>query len=296
MALQAIYVNESKMKMRKKALNFLSKYVFIDPIKTSLFLFFACLIVIILLTIFTTKTGYTSDFYQNVLVEAHGMLFDILILGVLLFWMNTFSEKNREIQKLQDELTFYCEYNQPEATFHVSKIIRQLNNLGIYKFNLVRIFLEEASMLGIFFEETAFIGNWLDKAFFNSGNFTECKFITCECRRTDFTEAELNLCSFIDSKLVFTDFTEAKLYKTEFSKSILSSTFFTNAELSYCNFSNSKLDSVNFEGTNLYKCDLTQYEFMDDINFKNATLQECKLLKKDIDKFKAANLIDNEIL
>jgi BTB/POZ domain-containing protein KCTD9 len=272
------------------------KYILVDPIRTSLFLFFVCLLVVIILTISTTSKGYSKDFYENILVEAHGMLFDILILGVLLYWMNKFGEKHREIEKLKDELHYYCEYNQPEATFHVSKIIRQLNKLGVYDITLVRVFLEEASLLGNTFDGSKFIGNWLNKAFFHTGEFTNCSFVKSECVFTNFTEAELSFCKFIDCDLNMADFTDASLHKVEFTDCNLAATLFANATLSYCDFSKSTLSYTVFDGASLTNCNLTDYKLIEEVDFTSATIQNCKILKKDLPFFKDATLLDNEVI
>lgn len=73
---------------------------------TSYVLFLAALVVIGLSLWF-----YDFEFLENILVEAHGMLFDLLVIGVFLFWLQSLGEKRRErrlnIQRWQEEISDY---------------------------------------------------------------------------------------------------------------------------------------------------------------------------------------------
>ncbi len=49
-----------------------------------------------LVVIRLSRSYYDGDFMENVLVEAHGMLFDILVIGVLILALNKLVEKRVE--------------------------------------------------------------------------------------------------------------------------------------------------------------------------------------------------------
>ncbi|VAW27389.1 hypothetical protein MNBD_BACTEROID06-768, partial [hydrothermal vent metagenome] len=66
------------------------------PILTS----FIVLTLLAILILGLSMPYYLADFdniYMNVLAEAHGMIFDILIIGILLFWLRQVGEEKQRI-------------------------------------------------------------------------------------------------------------------------------------------------------------------------------------------------------
>src|SRR5690606_24599611 len=50
---------------------------------------------------------YLSDFdsfIAQILAEAHGMIFDIAVIGILIFWLNQNGEKRQRIRTYKDEI------------------------------------------------------------------------------------------------------------------------------------------------------------------------------------------------
>jgi len=70
----ALRVFKIKLKVRK---------LFINPVFISFLVFIFFAIIIIRYT--TIKYGYDDDFFKSVLIEAHGMLFDLCIIGGLFY-------------------------------------------------------------------------------------------------------------------------------------------------------------------------------------------------------------------
>ncbi len=285
--------NKRVVAIQKKAKKTID-YVVEDSVRMSLALFIACLVIVFILTVYTTKQGYTSEFYENILVEAHGMLFDILILGAFVFWINKRGDKVREIKRLENELKYYIEYTRPEATFHVSKIITQLNDLGVYKLNLIRVYLEGASMLCARFEDTQFIGNWLSRAFFHEGIFEKCFFHRSECNETNFELAEITECRFIDCSFDATKFKETVFSAVQFEGCDFRSADFTEANLYSCTFINCTMRHCHFEEAAFHSCDLTGIK--DTVmNFWDcAAIQKSKINGTDKDAFKDAEIDEPE--
>ena len=248
-----------------------------SPINISLIVFATCTIAIILLVIFTVDGGYNKDFYENILVEAHGMLFDILVIGILIYWMNRMGDRQREIERLQKELKYFQEYFNPEATFHVSKTISLLKELGVKELKLVRLYLENASMLGWEFEKTLFMGCQLSQAFFDNGRFQKCDFIRSDCSLTIFSEAEISNSQFVTCSLNNADFKDASLFNVIFKSSIFTQTDFSFATLSKCSFEESSFIGTNFTEALLENCDLTGINLEHEIEWNNTTIKNCKI-------------------
>lgn len=73
---------------------------------------------------------------KDVIVELHGFLFDLILLGVILLMLEKRQEWKENIQQLMEELDNYRSLEDPSATFEIIKIIKALNKQGITKINL----------------------------------------------------------------------------------------------------------------------------------------------------------------
>jgi uncharacterized protein YjbI with pentapeptide repeats len=271
-------------------------YIINNPIATSLTLLLICSITTVALTLFTTKGGYDGDMYKNILVEVHGMLIELLILGIFLYWLNKFGEQKQNIKRLQDELRYYYEYTGSETTFHVSKIIKQLNNYKIYTFSFIRIFLENASLPGTKFEKTDFIGNWLSDSFFERSIFIDCNFLSCSCDRINLSETNISHTKFIEGTLERAIFLKCDIFSVNFKQCYLANSNFSNSYLSNCIFDRNSLEKSSFKNSVLENCDLTNNNILISADFTNATFKSCKLLKTDLHLFSNAILLDTILL
>ena len=70
---------------------------------------------------------YDKSFWENVLVEAHGLVFDILVLGLIFVWMDTYRQKResiaRDLENLWDLNTLTEEVYQKKKV----NILKRLN-------------------------------------------------------------------------------------------------------------------------------------------------------------------------
>ncbi len=73
---------------------------------------------------------YDGDFMENVLVEAHGMLFDILVIGVLILALNKLVEKRMENQRYRDEIDDFRGWESEEAAYRIAGNLRRLKRNG----------------------------------------------------------------------------------------------------------------------------------------------------------------------
>lgn len=123
-----------------------------DPIFISSVVFVVATIVVIKLTIIIVKSAYDAMFIRDILVEAHGMLFDIFIIGTLIFALHKLVERRLEkkhnIQRWQEEIDDFRGWDEKEATFKIVGNIRRLNRNGITKIGLYGCFLKQAFLVG----------------------------------------------------------------------------------------------------------------------------------------------------
>jgi hypothetical protein len=85
-----------------------------------------------LIVTYISRKHYDGDFMENVLVEAHGMLFDILVIGVLILFLNKLVERRIENRRYLEEIDDFRGWESEEAAY------RNAGNLNRLKRNRYR--------------------------------------------------------------------------------------------------------------------------------------------------------------
>jgi hypothetical protein len=156
------------------------------------FVFFAALVVLSILDIIVC-----IDF-KDVLVEAHGLLFDLLIFGILL----TIYEK---IRKTEEDKTRYIEniddlrgWNDKEAGFKIAGNIKRLNRIGVTEIDL-----------------------------------HNCNLFMTDLSKVKLTNSNLSRANLSESNLSETNLKNAKLNNANLVNCLFSSTNLEHAQLDY---------------------------------------------------------------
>ncbi|MDM8564446.1 pentapeptide repeat-containing protein [Candidatus Halobeggiatoa sp. HSG11] len=167
------------------------------------------------------------EFWGNVLVEGHGMIFDLLIIGVFVFWLHRIGYKQLIIIRYREEIDDYLGWQHQEAMFKIITIIKKLNHWGVSNIHLVEAHLKKA-----FLKEVNLKGANLDGA--------------------NLIEANLTSAHLKNAYLIGADLTRANL-----TGAILINTDLRRADLRGAIFTKAKLRGVNLEGA-MYD-DLTKW-------------------------------------
>ena len=115
-----------------------------NPVRTSFWALILSTFFVIGLTLYLKL--YDPAFLENVLVEAHGMLFDILVIGLFILWLNEKGKKQTEIQRYLDEIDDFRGWKSEEAARRIRGNIVRLNRKGISKIPLYTCYLERANL------------------------------------------------------------------------------------------------------------------------------------------------------
>lgn len=195
--------------------------------------------------------GDSEEMYVNVLTEAHGMIFDILVIGILLYWLREQGEKKQRIRQYKDEIDDFRMWESEEAAFRNAGNIKRLNRYNITKIELVSVFLAKTNLSKVRLKE----------ANLNTANITNSLMIEADLRearmnQTNFENANLNQADLTKTYASGANFKDAFLIKADFAGAFLIKTNFTNAYMMEANLSNCSLTEANFEDANLYKADL----------------------------------------
>ncbi len=221
-----------------------------NPILTSFFV----LIVLTNLVVFLSFPYYLRDFrsyYGELLIEAHGMLFDILIIGILIFWLNKNGEKRQRIKTYKDEIDDFRLWKSEEAAFRIVGNLKRLNRNKIHNLNLVECFLPKTNL-----NYTCLSGSNLNSANLNGSFLIESDLNSSRLNQTNFENANLNQASLRGAYASGANFKDSFLIKADFQNAFLIKTNFRNAKLMETNLNGAFLMGADFEEANLYKADL----------------------------------------
>ncbi len=197
---------------------------------------------------------YINDFelfYENILIEAHGMLFDLLIIGILLVWLNKNGEKQLRIKRYSEEIDDYRHWKSEEATYKIIGNIKRLNKDKITQIELYNAYLRAANL------------NYVDLTGSNMNYVVmdEATLINSSLNRVRLNQASLK---------------NAKINKAELKSSFLGGANCEGASMIKCDLENAQLIKTNLKGA-----------FLMDANLKGAMLagadfSQANLMKADL--------------
>ena len=135
----------SYFQKRTKKLGELFNSIIERPLLTSTIV----LVLVTILVLSLSMRYYLRDFdsfIQQVLAEAHGMIFDIAVIGILIFWLNQNGEIKQRIRTYKDEIDDFRLWESEEAAFRTVGNIKRLNRHKIHEINLVNCYLPRTNL------------------------------------------------------------------------------------------------------------------------------------------------------
>ncbi|WP_246164223.1 pentapeptide repeat-containing protein [Xanthovirga aplysinae] len=232
---------------------------------TSFVVLMVMTVLVVLLSIPFYRENF-REFYRDVLIETHGMLFDLLIIGILLYWLNQNGQRLIQIRRYKDEIDDFRLWQSEEAAFRTVGNIKRLNRNNIYSINLVNCFLAKTQL-----SHVNLSGSNLNNANLSHSKLVECNFEGARLNQTNLENANLNQINMESAYASGANFKDAVMIKANLAKSFLIKANFTNAFLMEANLNDSNLAGVDFENANLYKADLR--------NAKGLTLEQLEHVK-----------------
>jgi BTB/POZ domain-containing protein KCTD9 len=197
---------------------------------------------------------YIADFhemYMNVLAEAHGMLFDIAVIGILMFWLNKNGEKRLRIRTYKDEIDDFRLWESEEAAYRTVGNVKRLNRHNIYNINLVNCYLVKTNLNHVILKEAN-----LNYGNLTSANLIESNLENARLNQTNLENANLNQAILTGAYASGANFKDAFLIKANLEKAFLIKSNFKNAFLMEANLNGAYLNGADLENANLYKADL----------------------------------------
>lgn len=212
------------------------------------------LVVITILVLSLSLKYYIRDFdsfWQQVLAEGHGMIFDIAVIGILLFWLNQNGEKRQRIRTYKDEIDDFRLWESDEAAFRTVGNLKRLNRHGIYEINLVNCYLTKTNLNYVNLK-----GSNLNSANISHSSLIESNLENTRLNQTNLENSNLNQVNLKGAYASGSNFNDAFLIKAQLEGAFLIKTSFKNAFLMEANLRNSYLMGADLENASLYKADL----------------------------------------
>lgn len=214
-------------------------------------------IVLVLITIIVLALSmpyYLHDFaafIPQVLAEAHGMIFDIAVIGILLFWLNQNGEIRQRIRTYKDEIDDFRLWESEEAAFRTVGNIKRLNRHKIHEINLVNCHLPRTNLNYVNLSASN-----MNSANISQSSLIESNLENARLNQTNFENSNLNQAILKGAYASGANFKDAFLIKAQFENAFLIKANFSNAFLMEANLQNCYVMGADFENASLYKADL----------------------------------------
>lgn len=211
------------------------------------------LAVVTLLVLSLSLKYYINDFdnfWMQILGEAHGMVFDIAIIGLLIFWLNQNGEIRQRIRTYKDEIDDFRLWESDEAAFRTVGNIKRLNRHKIFEINLVNCYLTRTNLNYVVLK-----GSNLNSANLSHASLIESNLESTRLNQTNLENSNLNQANLNGAYASGANFKDAFLIKSQFENAFLIKSNFKNAFLMEANLRGSYLMGADFENASLYKAD-----------------------------------------
>jgi BTB/POZ domain-containing protein KCTD9 len=192
-----------------------------------------------------------TSFIPQILAEAHGMIFDIAVIGILLFWLNQNGEVRQRIRTYKDEIDDFRLWESEEAAFRTVGNIKRLNRHKINEINLVNCYLARTNL-----NYVNLSGSNINSCNLSQSSLIESNLENTRLNQTNFENSNLNQADLKGAYASGANFKDSFLIKTQFESAFLIKANFYNAYLMEANLQNSYLMGADFENASLYKADL----------------------------------------
>ncbi len=118
----------------KKLYEFYKKVTRSESVRIGIYVLIGSTVIVMLLSFFYGDYSNVSEpgFWEGLRVEAHGMLFDILVIGVIVLLLNKLTEKDIDNRRYLEEIDDFRGWESEEAAY------RNAGNLNRLKRNRFR--------------------------------------------------------------------------------------------------------------------------------------------------------------
>lgn len=160
---------------------------------------------------------YNDQYFKphDILVEFHGLVFDLLIFGILITIYDSIKSKQEKITRYREEIKDYAGWKSDEAKYRIRGLVKRLIELKAKKVELYSCHIINCPY---------------------TENMMDWKFGNAKLYKSFFIHCNLSKSSFYLSELYESDFCEVNLTKCNFGMAILDDCWFRKCTLIETNF------------------------------------------------------------
>lgn len=228
----------------------------------------------------------TRGFVANILAEAHGMLFDLLIIGCVLLWLNRLAERRIENNRYSEEIEDFLGWKSPEATHRIAGNIRRLNRNGVAeKMRLTEAYLKGANLVGVVLDHADLWGANLEQAKLGGAKLRHAHMGGADLEEADLehadaTGADLRGANLKSADLERANLAEANLGGADLDRADLQFAILKQADMQFVSLCEANLHGADLEGANMERA-VMQGARLRGANLQNANLRRVKF--EDVD-------------
>lgn len=182
--------------------------------------------------------------WHDILVEAHGLIFDLLVFGLIWTVFEFFKNKKEKISAKKEEIDDLIQLKTDEARVGIISKMNSLYSMGVRKFyisgayikngSLQEMDLTDSMMVLLNFENGSFVRSNLKNVNLTSSNLKNVYFTSASLENTQLTRSNLKKAKFTDtdfycSDLSFCNFREAEFAENSYEKANFSGVKLNNA-------------------------------------------------------------------
>lgn len=220
------------------------------PILVTTLVFFFMLLLVLAVSFKQFLYNY-DNFVSNLMAEAFGTVFDLLVIGIFLLWINKLGEKKILLRGYQEEIDDFRNWANDEAMFKIVGNIKRLNKHKVYELELYECHMRNAKLEYVRLDKSNL--NFTD---LENANLMGAGLSRIRANQVNFTGAKLNDANMSYSLLTGAIFKDSVAIRCDFTNAMLIKANFSGAFLMEANLGAAQLIEADFTDANLYKADL----------------------------------------
>lgn len=236
----------------------------------------------------TTAGIYKKVFWENILVEMHGVMLELAVIGVLIVWLDSRRNRNSEITRLHEDLNDYALLDFPEINVKKLGHLKRLNSMGVKSFNVQNLVLSNLVVKNFAAVDSNLIGLKVRSSTLANSNFSNVKmrsssFENAVIRNTKFEKCDLLKSNFLDATCKGISFHESSVERADFTNCDLQSSYFVDSDVRGIKLKGANLNRCSFRGArNVEVKELAKAASLDYIVLEEELLEQLLKLRPDI--------------
>ena len=239
--------------------------------RPAFFFLFAAIFVYFILRYYSSK--FTDFSSSDLLVEAHGMLFDLIVFGIILSIYEHYRGRVDRIERYNDEIDDFRGWDSKEAAHRIAGCIKRLNREGVTQMDLSYCYLSKIDLMQKTFEEGFRKSATLEEAYFWAANLKGPNLSWSDLQGVNLEEAILNIAVF----------NEVNLERANLQGAFLIGSDLSEANLKGANLKGANLEGADLKGANLERADLEGAIYTTNQLLLVKSLYKCKNLDPTIE-------------